>query len=84
MANIMAQIGTIRGILLGVALLIWLAGLVTIARRKKVRSLILYLIGAAFVVYYEVHMALYWLGIGIVLVTLGWLTATERQRNPGR
>ncbi len=84
MAAIIAQMGTTRGILLGVALLIWLAGLVSIARRKKPFSLILYLVGAAFVGYYEVHMALYWLGIGIVLVTLGWLTATERHGSSGR
>lgn len=84
MEHIMAQVGTTRGILLGIALLIWLAGLVSIARRKKPRALILYAIGAVFVVYYEVHMALYWLGIGIVLVTLGWLTASDRHGHPER
>ncbi len=68
-----------RGIFLGIAAVIWLAGLVSIVRRKKRRAIVLYVAGAAFVAYYEVHMALYWLGIGIALVMLGWVTSADRE-----
>ncbi len=71
-----------REILLGVAALIWAWGLLSIARRKKPRSLLFYVIGAGFVAYYEWHMALYWLGIGIVLVGYGWFSATNREGGP--
>lgn len=82
MAQVFAQFINGRGIFLGIAAIIWLVGLVSIARRKKLRSIVLYVVGAAFVAYYEVHMALYWLGIGIVLVMLGWVTSTDRDSRP--
>lgn len=84
MAQIFAQFTNVRGIFLGIAAIIWLLGLVSIARRKKLRSLVLYVVGAILMVYYEVHMALYWLAIGIVLVMLGWVTSTDRDSRPSK